>query len=220
MTFAHASNAIGGFLVDQFTFHGTRRGTASSPGDDRRAHGAVSSTGRRPFSPQVLGLPQRRDLLGTRSSTTSPSRSSGPARANGLGGLDDFGRINVTGDAADLYRFRTTPLRNVELTAPYGHDGAIVDLRAFVAHYSESDTKLREYDSGQLEAAAARHGAGHKDADARPARHAARRGRAERRAGGQAGGLHAGAHRRRGAATCRAPCRRKVAESGLPVGQP
>jgi cytochrome c peroxidase len=66
-------------------------------------------------------------------------------------GLDDFGRFNVTGLASDVYRFRTTPLRNVELSGPYGHDGAITTLRAFVEHYSESDAKLFAYDVTQLE---------------------------------------------------------------------
>jgi len=34
---------------------------------------------------------------------------------------------------------------------PYGHNGAIVGLRSWVDHYSQSATKLRAYDSGQLE---------------------------------------------------------------------
>jgi cytochrome c peroxidase len=61
--------------------------------------------------------------------------------------------MRETGNAAERYAFRTPPLRNVELTAPFGHDGAIVDLLAFVDHYSESDLKLRAYDPSQLEAA-------------------------------------------------------------------
>jgi cytochrome c peroxidase len=61
--------------------------------------------------------------------------------------------MNVTGDASDRYLFRTTPLRNVELTGPYGHDGAIVALRAFVEHYGESDKKLLEFDPSPLETA-------------------------------------------------------------------
>lgn len=61
--------------------------------------------------------------------------------------------MNVTSDPADLYRFRTSPLRNVELTGPYGHDGAFVSLHDFVAHYSESDQSLATYDPTQLEPA-------------------------------------------------------------------
>ena len=59
--------------------------------------------------------------------------------------------MRVTGLPADQYAFRTPPLRNVELTGPWGHDGAFVDLRAFVDHYSESDLKLRNFDVNQLE---------------------------------------------------------------------
>jgi cytochrome c peroxidase len=43
-------------------------------------------------------------------------------------------------------------LRNVELTAPYGHDGAFTDLRAFIDHYSVSDAKLRAFTTDHLEA--------------------------------------------------------------------
>jgi cytochrome c peroxidase len=36
-------------------------------------------------------------------------------------------------------------LRNVELTAPYGHAGEFADLELFIDHYSQSDAKLRAY---------------------------------------------------------------------------
>ena len=70
---------------------------------------------------------------------------------------DDFGRKNVTGAQTDRYLFRTTPLRNVELTGPYGHDGAIGTLQAFVAHYSDSDTKLPNFDPMSLDPALRKH---------------------------------------------------------------
>jgi cytochrome c peroxidase len=59
--------------------------------------------------------------------------------------------MRKTNNPVHRYAFRTPPLRNVELTAPYGHDGAIVSLRSWVDHYSQSDVKLRNYDPGQLE---------------------------------------------------------------------
>ena len=74
----------------------------------------------------------------------------GPGEGNGPAGNDDFGRFNVTGAAQDKYAFRTTPLRNVELTGPYGHDGAFIRLRDFIDHYSESALKLVNYDPSQL----------------------------------------------------------------------
>jgi len=76
----------------------------------------------------------------------------GPGEGDGADGRDDCGRMRVTGNAAEQYAFRTTPLRNVELTGPWGHAGQFATLRAFVDHYSESDTKLRNFDVMQLEA--------------------------------------------------------------------
>ena len=75
----------------------------------------------------------------------------GPGKGDGLNGKDDFGRMRETGLAADRYAFRTPALRNVELTGPYGHDGAFPDLRAFVDHYSESELKLRNFSTATLE---------------------------------------------------------------------
>jgi cytochrome c peroxidase len=40
----------------------------------------------------------------------------------------DFGRFNVTGDQRDMYMFKVPSLRNVELTAPYFHDGSAETL--------------------------------------------------------------------------------------------
>jgi cytochrome c peroxidase len=58
----------------------------------------------------------------------------GPGKGDGLTGKDDFGRMRETGRPEDRYAFRTPALRNIELTAPYGHDGAFFDLREFIAH--------------------------------------------------------------------------------------
>ena len=62
-----------------------------------------------------------------------------------------YGRARITGNPADKYKFRTPPLRNVELTAPYGHNGAFFSLREFVAHYSESHLKLAAFTDHELE---------------------------------------------------------------------
>jgi cytochrome c peroxidase len=75
----------------------------------------------------------------------------GPGQGDGPLLDDDFGRERVSYRAGDRYRFRTTPLRNVELTAPYGHAGQFMKLRDFVDHYSESKRKLLSYDASQLE---------------------------------------------------------------------
>jgi cytochrome c peroxidase len=41
----------------------------------------------------------------------------------------DAGRFNVTGNEDDRYVFRVPSLRNVELTAPYFHDGSQETLK-------------------------------------------------------------------------------------------
>ena len=54
---------------------------------------------------------------------------------NGFG--VDYGRYNVTKDAADLYLFRTPPLINVEKTAPYTHSGALADLPSVIRAHTD-----------------------------------------------------------------------------------
>ncbi|HEY6330919.1 MAG TPA: cytochrome-c peroxidase, partial [Blastocatellia bacterium] len=44
----------------------------------------------------------------------------------------DLGRYNVTGDENDRYVFKVPSLRNVELTAPYFHDGSAPTLESAV----------------------------------------------------------------------------------------
>ncbi|MEO0811979.1 MAG: di-heme enzyme, partial [Myxococcota bacterium] len=41
----------------------------------------------------------------------------------------------VTGDFEDMGKFRAPTLRNVELTAPYMHDGSIETLEGVIRHY-------------------------------------------------------------------------------------
>ncbi len=61
----------------------------------------------------------------------------------------DLGRLRVTGQDEDAYRFRTPPLRNVAQTAPYGHDGAYATLEAVVRHHLDPVAALRAYDPAQ-----------------------------------------------------------------------
>lgn len=58
----------------------------------------------------------------------------------------DEGRFRVTGDPADLFAFRTPSLRNVALTAPYGHAGGHSDLRSFIIAHLDPVAALEVYD--------------------------------------------------------------------------
>lgn len=61
----------------------------------------------------------------------------------------DEGRIRVTGDPADAYRFRTPSLRNVTRTGPYGHNGAYATLEGVVRHHLDPEASLMAYDPAQ-----------------------------------------------------------------------
>jgi len=148
MTFAHASNAIAGFFVEKMAF-------TNSPWDrflagDDGAMTAVQLAGAKNFMSARCSICHNGPAFTDNLFHNVAVAQLGPGQGDG-GGRDDFGRMRVTGNPAEQYAFRTPALRNVELTAPYGHDGAIIGLRDFVDHYSESDVKLRSFAINQLE---------------------------------------------------------------------
>jgi cytochrome c peroxidase len=80
------------------------------------------------------GVPQ----LGPGSATTPPL---------------DRGRADLPKQQFYEFAFRVAPLRNVELTPPYMHDGAFPTLEAVVRHYNDVPLALRTYDASQLDPA-------------------------------------------------------------------
>ncbi|MCK0150774.1 c-type cytochrome [Marivita sp. S6314] len=61
----------------------------------------------------------------------------------------DVGRMGATDDLEDAYRFRTPSLRNVTLTAPYGHNGAYAHLRDMVRHMADPLTARADWTLAQ-----------------------------------------------------------------------
>ncbi|RYY40201.1 MAG: cytochrome-c peroxidase [Chitinophagaceae bacterium] len=51
--------------------------------------------------------------------------------------LNDYGRMRVTGRSADSLKFRVPSLRNLNLSAYYGHDGRFSAMRTMVRHYRD-----------------------------------------------------------------------------------
>jgi cytochrome c peroxidase len=149
MTFAHASNAIGAFIVDKLTFDDTPWDRFLAGND--RALSRKQLEGAQTFLSLKCSMCHNGAALSDQEFHDVAVAQIGPGEGDGMGGRDDYGRMRVTGLERDRYLFRTTPLRNVELTAPYGHDGAIMSLRDFIAHYSESELKLAAFDPMQLE---------------------------------------------------------------------
>lgn len=48
----------------------------------------------------------------------------------------ELGRFAVSGNLADIGAFKTPTLRNIELTAPFMHDGSLKTLKEVVIHYN------------------------------------------------------------------------------------
>lgn len=60
-------------------------------------------------------------------------------RNNGLTfnqALNDTGRAHITALISDLNKFRVPSLRNIEITAPYMHDGRFTNLEQVLQHYN------------------------------------------------------------------------------------
>ena len=65
----------------------------------------------------------------------------GPGGAYPPGGEGLYG---FTGNPADMGKFRVPPLRNIELTGPYMHDGSIATLEEVIDHYAAGGRTIAE----------------------------------------------------------------------------
>ncbi|MCP4446051.1 MAG: di-heme enzyme [Myxococcales bacterium] len=73
----------------------------------------------------------------TNTQPTSPFHNIGLYNVDGRGAYPAAaqGLISESGFERDMGRFRVPSLRNVALTAPYGHDGSVASLEAFIRIY-------------------------------------------------------------------------------------
>src|SRR5262245_48100067 len=74
------------------------------------------------FDQHVIGVPQIAPFDGN-------------VTFDGPGQNEDFGLEQVTGNSADRYKFRTSPLRNVALQPTFFHNGAFTRLEDAIAHH-------------------------------------------------------------------------------------
>ena len=74
----------------------------------------------------------------------------GPGKGDGVAKYEDFGRARVTFAEYDRFRFRTPTLRNVALTAPYGHAGALDTLESVVRHHLDPVASLKSYNDDEM----------------------------------------------------------------------
>ncbi len=62
----------------------------------------------------------------------------------------DVGHMGESDALADAYRFKTPSLRNVELTAPYGRNGAYADLESMIRHHLDPLAGLESWNRDQV----------------------------------------------------------------------
>jgi cytochrome c peroxidase len=142
LTFAHAAIAIAAFESDAFAFTGSPWDRFVAGQDDaltvEQARGGQLFFGKAGCSACHSG-----PLLTDQKSHNMASPQIGPGRD--VAAPDDFGRFGVTFDLEDLYAFRTPPLRNVELTGPWFHNGAYTSLEEAVRHHVDPLDSMKNY---------------------------------------------------------------------------
>jgi cytochrome c peroxidase len=146
--FQHAATAIAAFEIQALT-------RTDSPFDRYLQHddaaltseqkrGALLFFGDKARCSSCHGGP----LLGGQSFANAGVPQLGPGV--GSGAPLDLGRGELFNQEFYKFAFRASPLRNVELTGPYMHDGAFPTLEAVLKHYNDVPRALREYDTSQL----------------------------------------------------------------------
>lgn len=73
---------------------------------------------------------------------------------DGAGEDEDFGLEQVSGNPADRYRFRTSPLRNVVLQPAFFHNGSFTRLEDAIRHHLDVAASARRYDARRAGVAA------------------------------------------------------------------
>lgn len=144
ISYVHAANAIAAFEIDAWR-------ADDSPYDRFKQSNAQALTKAQKnghalfFGKAGCYRCHNGDLLSDMGFHAIAMPQIGPGKGNGLSGREDWGRFLVTGRLEDKFRFRTPPLRNVALTAPYGHAGAYRTLEEVVTHHLDPVASLYAY---------------------------------------------------------------------------
>jgi cytochrome c peroxidase len=85
------------------------------------------------FASHVVGVPQ-----------IAPATTN--VTFDGPNGDEDFGLEQVTGREEDRYKFRTTPLRNLDVQPTFFHNGAFTSIKDAIRHHLDVFQSARNYD--------------------------------------------------------------------------
>jgi cytochrome c peroxidase len=89
------------------------------------------------FKMHVIGVPQIAPEFGV---------GNGNVVFDGPGQDEDFGLEQITGNPADRYKFRSSPLRNAALQAAFFHNGSMTRIEDAIGHHLDVFDSARNYD--------------------------------------------------------------------------
>ena len=89
------------------------------------------------FAMHDIGVPQLAPAFGV---------GKGNVIFDGSGQNEDFGLEQITGNPADRYKFRSSPLRNAALQPAFFHNGAFTRLTDAIRHHLDVRMSVRDYD--------------------------------------------------------------------------
>ncbi|WP_435311968.1 cytochrome-c peroxidase [Primorskyibacter sedentarius] len=139
VSIVHVANALAAFIGTEWQSH-------DSPYDDWMASGtplpAQAELGRQLFFGKAnCSRCHNGPLLTDHDFHAMGLPAFGPGRTRRFDPMPrDVGRMGKTDALEDAYRFRTPSLRNVALTAPYGHNGAYPTLADMIRHMADPVT--------------------------------------------------------------------------------
>lgn len=94
------------------------------------------------FQNYNVGTPQIHPAFGKGLGNVPFRNANGDFKINGS---YDFGLEDITGNAQDRFKFRTTPLRNLHLQKTFFHNGAFTRLEDAVAYHLDPATNWKAY---------------------------------------------------------------------------
>lgn len=149
VTITHIANALAAFMGIEWQSNDTRYDQFLT-GDDT----ALSATEKRGFAlfdgKANCSSCHAGALLSDQKFYALAVPPFGPGRTRGFDPMvRDVGHMGESNNVHDAYRFRTPMLRNVALTAPYGHNGAFATLEGIVRHHLDPASSFAAWDKAQ-----------------------------------------------------------------------
>lgn len=142
MTFAHAANAIAAFEVRAFDFRDNpwqaviSDVTENVSFDDHYLLSEEATRGAHFFFETGCSNCHSGSVMSDFDFHSTATIQYGPGKGNGESGFEDYGRENITLSENDRAKFRTAPLFNIDLTAPYARLGQFNDLWSHIQIYA------------------------------------------------------------------------------------